>query len=73
MSTAKGIRAEMDQKLRILQENCLHPSFTNCLETWAPGHLTGNELEICDVCEKVLHVTNTDSLLESQHAAPAGD
>jgi formylmethanofuran dehydrogenase subunit E len=45
------------QRLRALQESCLHPELTEWMgEWWAPGHFIGRQVQLCTECNKILHV-----------------
>ena len=56
--TTKEIRekyqALQDKEIAELQSKCPHIESKWCEEQWAPGHSTGRQLKICDVCEKIL-------------------
>lgn len=54
MHNAKEIRERCEEDIKKLQESCQHPTSTWILECWAPGHITGQSLLMCDICEKVL-------------------
>lgn len=56
MLTAKEIRNKCENDIKELQKICEHPTSTWCIESYAPGHLTGRSLKICDVCEKTLEI-----------------
>ena len=52
--TAKKIRDKCREDIKKLQKICNHPGSTWMGEEWAPGHGTGRQVKVCDVCEKVL-------------------
>lgn len=58
--TAKELRAECKKEIKALQKVCKHPTSVWCEESWAPGHLTGRRLKICNACEKVLESNGTN-------------
>lgn len=55
MSTYQELENEFNKKVKNLQKICKHP-FTEWLrESWAPGHSTGYEVFICQMCEKQIN------------------
>lgn len=54
MKTAKEIRDNCDQELKLLQSICPHLESGWAHECWAPAHMTGREIRYCKNCEKHL-------------------
>ncbi len=51
--TIKEMRARHEREIKELQDSCSHPTISHWMsEMWAPGHLTGDEVKICEVCGK---------------------
>lgn len=56
--TAQQLQDEYNLKLEALQRECLHLSTMDVLEAFGPGHFTGRNLRMCNICDKVLKITN---------------
>lgn len=52
--SAEELRIKCDKEIEELRKNCIHPTSTICEEQWAPGHLTGKKVKVCNICEKVI-------------------
>lgn len=60
--TAKQLREECERQILKLQEECKHPEDFWAVEEWALAHMTGRQLRICRICEKVLEVVEEKGL-----------
>jgi hypothetical protein len=54
MSEAQQLKDNYEKALAELQERCLHTVKHWAMESWAPVHYTGWEVEVCDNCWKQL-------------------
>lgn len=54
MSTYKELRKDFNKKVKELQDKCSHEKTVWCIEEWAPAHLTGFEVLVCETCNKRL-------------------
>ena len=52
--TAQELRDKFQKDIEALQEACPHVNTSWAEQMWAPGHMTGNQVQYCIVCEKVL-------------------
>ena len=50
MSTYQELENEFKEKVKILQENCNHPFTEWMKQNWAPGHSTGFDVKVCEMC-----------------------
>ena len=56
MITAKSIREKADKDLAELRQTCKHDKISKWMgEEWAPAHSTGFTVQVCEICEKILH------------------
>lgn len=56
MSSYKELKEDFDKKVEELKKNCKHPKLSNWMdEWWAMAHSTGFEVQICEICNTVLH------------------
>ena len=60
MVTYYELEEEFFKKVIQLQENCKHEKTTWCEQCWAPGHLSGYKVKICDICNKRLEESPTE-------------
>lgn len=56
MSSYKELQEDFNRKVEELKKNCKHPKLSEWMdEWWAMAHSTGFEVQICEVCNTVLH------------------
>ena len=55
METYESLREEFERKVRALRERCGHRKVSGWVEEWwAPGHSTGFEVKVCEICREVV-------------------
>lgn len=55
MQTAKELEEKYQNDLKELKKNCKHEDSSGWMpEYWAPGHGTGREVRICNICWEVV-------------------
>ena len=57
MKSAKELKEKYEVDLNAAQKKCKHKKTFWAEEAWAPGHMTGRRLKICEFCHKVVDST----------------
>ena len=70
MKTAKQIREKCEKDIKKLQKTCKHSKSHWVEECYAPAHMTGRRLKICENCEKVIRIKGK-SFMEQTEKIPA--
>ena len=55
MKTFKQLQEQFDRDVKELRTSCKHEDVSDWIEEqWAPGHSSGREVQVCNICNKVV-------------------
>lgn len=54
MSEYENLKNEFERKVKELQEKCPHTTTKWYMHMWAPGHFSGEDILVCENCDKHL-------------------
>jgi hypothetical protein len=58
--TIKELRDKHRREIEEFQKKCKHSDISGWIdEWWAPGHSTGKQVKVCNICEKVVEATKS--------------
>ena len=58
IKTIKELREKHKKEIEEFQNKCKHPEISSWIdEWWAPGHSSGRQVKLCNICEKIIKTT----------------